>query len=131
MAWILGPRGRVVRQKWSAPRVVHSSERTGRGEIGGLQLDGDGTLWAATQAGGLSRLKDGRIASLTTRNGLPCDTIHWSIEDDDRSFWLYTACGLVRIARTELDAWIASPQRRIETRVWDAADGVRLRSTPG
>ena len=48
-------------------------------------------------------------------NGLPCDTIHWSIEDDDRSFWLYTACGLVRIARTELDAWIADPKRRIAT----------------
>jgi hypothetical protein len=35
---------------------------------------------------------------------LPCDTIHWTIEDDDRSLWLYTACGLVRIRRTELDA---------------------------
>jgi len=34
----------------------------------------------------------------------------------------------VRIARTELDAWIADPQRRVETTVWDAADGVRLRS---
>ena len=63
------------------------------------------------------------------RNGLPCDTIHWTIEDDDRSFWLYTACGLVRIARTELDAWIADPKRRMETTVWDAADGVRLRSS--
>src|SRR5271165_7208080 len=96
--------------------------------IADLQLDRDGTLWAATQAGGLSRLKDGRIATLTSRNGLPCDTIHWTIEDDDRSFWLYTACGLVRITRTELDAWIADPTRRIETTVWDAADGVRLRS---
>ncbi|MBV8630325.1 MAG: PAS domain-containing protein, partial [Silvibacterium sp.] len=44
--------------------------------------------------------------------------------------WLYTACGLVRITRTELDKWIADPSRRIETAVWDAADGVRLRSTP-
>ena len=92
-----------------------------------LQMDRDGALWAATEEGGLSRIKDGRIATLTTRNGLPCDTIHLTIEDDDRSFWLYTACGLVRITRTELDAWIADPKRRIETTVWDAADGVRLR----
>ena len=35
----------------------------------------------------------------------------------------------VRIARTELDAWIADPKRTIEAAVWDAADGVRLRST--
>jgi len=100
----------------------------GEGAVGDLQLDRDGTLWAATQAG-VSWLKDGRIATLTSKNGLPCDTIHWTIEDDDHSFWLYTECGLVRIVRTELDAWIADPTRRIETSVWDAADGVRLRST--
>ena len=104
------------------------AEGLGDGPVAGLQLDRDGTLWAATQEGGLSRIKDGRVATLTTRNGLPCDTIHWSIEDDDRSMWLYAACGLVRITRTELDAWIADPKRRIETAVWDAADGVRLSS---
>ena len=98
----------------------------GEGVVANLRRDRDGTLWAATQAG-VSRLKDGRIATLTSRNGLPCDTIHWTMEDGDRSFWLYTACGLVRITRTELDAWIADPKHRIETTVWDAADGVRLR----
>ena len=97
------------------------------GHVPDLRFDRDGALWAATE-GGLSRIKDGRIATLTSRNGLPCNTIHWTIEDDDRSFWLYTPCGLVRIARTELDAWIAEPKRRIETSAWDAGDGVRLRS---
>ena len=101
----------------------------GAGPVTSLQLDHDGALWAATHEGGLSRLKDGRIATLTSRNGLPCDNIHWTIEDDDRCLWLYTGCGLVRIARTELDAWIADPKRSIETTVWDTVDGVRLRST--
>ena len=63
----------------------------GEGPVAALQLDRDGALWAATQQGGLSRIKDGRVATLTTRNGLPCDTIHWSMEDDDRSLWLYAA----------------------------------------
>ena len=98
----------------------------GKGPVAALQLDRDGALWAATQEGGLSRIKDRRVATLTTRNGLPCDAIHWSMEDDDRSLWLYAACGLVRITRTELDAWIADPKRRIETTVWNVADGVRL-----
>ena len=96
--------------------------------VQGLQLDPDGTLWVATPTG-LSRVKDGRIATLTSGNGLPCDLILWSIKDDDGVFWLYTACGLVRINPTELDAWIADPKRRIESTVWNAADGVRLRST--
>ena len=103
-----------------------AADGLGKGHVPGLQLDRDGALWAATEEGGLSRIKDGRATTLTSRNGLPCDTIHWTIEDDDRSLWLYTACGLVRITRGELDAWIADPQRRIETTVWDAADGVRL-----
>ena len=98
------------------------------GDVAGLQLDREGTLWAATEGGGVSRLRDGHIATLTSRNGLPCDKIHWTIEDDDGSFWVYAACGLVRIVRTELDAWIADPKRRVEMTVWDASDGVRLRS---
>jgi len=101
----------------------------GDGGIPDIQIDPDGTVWAATERGGLSRLKDGRIITLTTRNGLPCNTINWTIQDDHGSFWLYAACGLVRIKRTEIDAWIADPTRRIATTVWDAADGVRLRSS--
>ena len=100
----------------------------GKGHVPALRLDRDGALWAATEEGGVSRIKDNRVTTLTTRNGLPCDTIHWTMEDDDRSFWLYTGCGLVRIARSDLDAWIADPSRRVQTTVWDPADGVRLRS---
>ena len=90
----------------------------------------DGTLWAATE-GGLSRLKNGRVATLTSKNGLPCDTVHWVMEDDAHSFWLHTACGLVRIARTELDAWAAAVEKdkdakhAIQVTVFDSSDGVR------
>ena len=106
-----------------------AADGLGEGHVPDLQLDRDGALWAATEEGGLSRIKNGRITTLTSRNGLPCDAIYWVIEDDDRSLWLYTGCGLVRITRAEMDAWIADPKRRVETAVWDAADGVRLRSS--
>jgi len=116
-------RDNQVRAAYTAAQGL--SERA----VAGLALGQDGSLWAATEGGGLARIKDGGVAVLTTRNGLPCDTVHWTMEDDDRSLWLYTACGLVRIAPTELDAWIRDPRHRIETTVWDASDGVRLRST--
>ena len=99
------------------------------GFVSGLQLDRDGALWAATQ-GGLSRTKNGRLGTLTSKNGLPCDTVLWVMEDDDHSFWLEMACGLVRIARSELDAWVADPRRTIQARVFDSSDGVRIRATP-
>ena len=98
-------------------------------EVVDIRVDHDGALWAATHYTGLSRIKDGRIATLSTKNGLPCDTVLWSMEDNDRSVWLYTACGLVRISRSELDAWTADPNRKIQTSVWNAADGVLLRET--
>ena len=109
-----------------------AADGLGKGNVSDLRLDRDGFLWAATDVGGLSRIKDGRISTLTTRNGLPCDIIHWSIEDDDRSLWVYTGCGLVRIARTEVDAWNADPGHRVQTTLWAADDGILLRSaSPG
>jgi signal transduction histidine kinase len=93
-------------------------------------LDRDGTLWAATQ-GGLSRIKDGHVATLTGKNGLPCDAVNWVMEDDAHSFWLGTACGLLRIARSELEAWAGDPKRKIQTTVFDTSDGVRSHATTG
>ena len=106
-----------------------TADGLGQGHVPDLRIDRHGALWAATEQG-VSRIKDGHIATLTSNNGLPCNTIHWSMEDEDRSLWLYTACGLVRVARNEVDAWIADPKRAIETTVWDGADGVRIRSSP-
>ena len=105
----------------------------GEGRVNDLRFDQDGALWAAT-AGGLSRLKNNHIATLTGRNGLPCDTVHWSVEDDDHAFWLYTACGLVRIARPELAAWVAAAdegkdaKQTIRATIFDNSDGVTSRA---
>jgi hypothetical protein len=100
-------------------------EGLGKGHVPGLRIDSKGVVWAGTE-GSFSRIKDGRITTLTKNDGLPCDTIHWSIEDNEGVLWLYTVCGLVRITRTDLDGWIADPKRKVQTTVWDAADGVRL-----
>ena len=105
-----------------------SADGLGEGHIRGLHLDRDGTLWASIE-GGLSRVKNGRIATLTSKNGLPCDSVHWVMEDDNHSFWLYMACGLVRIARPELDAWVGDPKRTIQATVFDSSDGVRSHAT--
>jgi signal transduction histidine kinase/ligand-binding sensor domain-containing protein len=90
-----------------------------------LSRDHEGTMWAATE-NGVSRIVNGRVATLSTANGLPCDAVHWIIEDDLSSWWLYTRCGLLRIPRTELDAWIVDPKRMVQVTKFDASDGVRL-----
>lgn len=113
-----------------------AADGLGEGRVNHLRFDGDGALWASTN-GGLSRLKNGRVATLTGKNGLPCDTIHWTMEDDARAFWLYTACGLVRVAHSELDAWVAAVEQdkdagqRIRATVFDISDGVRALASAG
>ena len=106
-----------------------AADGLGEGRVDNLRLDGDGTLWAATESG-LSRVKKGRVATLSSRNGLPCDAVHW-MEEDSRSAWLYTACGLLRIPWSELDAWITDAKRTIQATVFDNSDGVRSHSVAG
>ena len=103
-----------------------TADGLGAGPVASLRLDREGAVWAATEQGGLSRIKDGRINTLTANNGLPCNTIHWSIEDDARSLWMYADCGLLRVTHDQVDAWIVDPTRRVETKLLDATDGVRL-----
>jgi PAS domain S-box-containing protein len=107
-----------------------AADGLGKGRVTGLQLDADGTLWAATQ-GGLSRVKNGRVATLTTENGLPCSAVDWVMEDDVHSFWLGMGCGLVRVARTELEAWATDSKRAIQVTVFDSSDGVRSYASVG
>ncbi len=112
-----------------------AADGLGKGRVGDLHIAADGSVWAATD-GGLSRIEGGRIATLTGKSGLPCDAVHASIEDDDGATWVYTACGLVRIARADLDAWSAAADRgkapsTIPMFVLGDADGVRSVATLG
>ena len=99
------------------------AEGLGSGRVSALYIETDDTVWAATE-GGLSRIKNGRVLTLTSKNGLPCDAIRWITQDENHSFWLHMTCGLVRIGRTELDAWATDSQRKVKTIVFDSSDGV-------
>jgi signal transduction histidine kinase/ligand-binding sensor domain-containing protein len=113
-----------------------TSDGLADGAVSEFGLEPDGTLWVATD-GGLSRLKNGHFATLTSKNGLPCDGVHWIIEDDAHSTWLHMPCGLVRIPGSELDAWTAAADRgndaqhTIHGTVFDSGDGVKSWAASG
>jgi signal transduction histidine kinase len=125
--WLGFFRGGIAWFREGKVRTAYSAkDGLGAGRVSELRFDGEGVLWAATD-GGLSRLQGGRIATLSGKNGLPCDTVHWSLEDDDRSVWLMMPCGLVRIARADLSSWETSSDPdglRIHATVFDESDGV-------
>jgi signal transduction histidine kinase/ligand-binding sensor domain-containing protein len=126
----LGFQGRVAYVKDGAIRVSYAAaDGLAEGRVNHLRFDGNRALWVAMESG-LSHVKDGRVVTLSSRNGFPCDAVHWSMEDDDQSVWLYMSCGLVRIASKELNAAVGDPTRRMQTTVFDSSDGVRLRPRP-
>jgi signal transduction histidine kinase/ligand-binding sensor domain-containing protein len=111
---------------FSDGKIQHSygkGEGVGDGMVRDLFIDQAGTLWAATE-GGVSRMTDGRFLTLTNRNGLPCDGVHWIREDNRGSVWMYLACGLVRVDAAALHAWAASPAQTIHATLFDRSDGV-------
>jgi signal transduction histidine kinase/ligand-binding sensor domain-containing protein len=102
-----------------------TADGLGEGRVTNLRFAADGSLWVATQAG-LSRMRAGAVTTLTRKNGLPCDALHWVMPDDAGSLWLDTSCGLVRIERDHLDAWVADAKHTISAVVFDSADGASL-----
>jgi signal transduction histidine kinase/ligand-binding sensor domain-containing protein len=110
-----------------------AADGLGEGSVNYLKFGMDGVLWASTQVG-LSRFKNGRIATLSSKNGLPCNSVHWMMEDNAKSVWLYMGCGLVRFPRAELDAWATAVDREensksaIHAAVFTDSDGVAISS---
>jgi signal transduction histidine kinase/ligand-binding sensor domain-containing protein len=117
--------GVVLLKDGQVDRSFTAKDGLGDGRVGQLRLDPDGTLWAATE-GGLSRIRGESIATLSGANGLPCDGVVWMLRDDDGSYWLDTVCGLLRIGRADMAAWIADRRHKVEPAVFDVLDGVRI-----
>ncbi|MGA7399270.1 MAG: two-component regulator propeller domain-containing protein [Candidatus Sulfotelmatobacter sp.] len=107
-------------------RSYGAADGLGDGVVAHLRFGSRGAVWAATEAG-LSRIniKDGHIETLSSKNGLPCDDVHWSMEDDDHALWVYMPCGLARIERSEWYAWVDDPRHIIKSTIFDTSEGVR------
>jgi ligand-binding sensor domain-containing protein len=97
--------------------------------INQLIVNSDGSVLGATPLG-LVGWKEGKQQTLTVRNGLPCDFVNALIEDSQGALWLYTQCGLVEIAGTEMQRWWGQPDITLQLKIFDAFDGVQPGRAP-
>src|SRR5208337_4587684 len=85
-------------------------------------LNSDGSVLGATTFG-LIGWSNGKQQTLSARNGLPCDAVNGLVEDGSGALWLYMQCGLVEIARSDLQRWWAQPNVSLQPKVFDVFDG--------
>jgi signal transduction histidine kinase len=84
----------------------------------------DGSILGAT-AFGVVGWKNGKQQILTVRNGLPCDDINAAISDDQGDLWLNASCGLIEIAKDEVQRWWGQPESRVNPKLFDLSDGAQ------
>jgi len=90
----------------------------------GLYSDGQGGLWAGTNAG-LALFRDGRFATFSTRDGLPSDSVYQIVDDRRGALWLGTSRGIARVERSSIFEHVRQPTQRLRLQVFDKGDGLK------
>jgi len=89
-----------------------------------ISVNPDGSVLAAT-ASGLRGWKQGRLSTLTVRNGLPCDVAYGLATDDRANLWLYLSCGLIELSSDDLQNWWNDSDFVVHPKIFDAKDGAQ------
>ena len=121
--------GDLVQYEDGKAQAYPSNESRNTRQIRDLLVDADGSVWGTTLDEAF-RWKDGERKDLTTRNGLPCDGLFALVQDNQRSLWLDSKCGLIEINRSQLETWWNHPDSHVTFKIFDAFDGVQAGLTP-
>ena len=89
-----------------------------------IVANADGSVLAASEDG-LVGLRQGKVQRMTTENGLPCSAVFSFVEDKEKRWWLYTDCGVLELADSELQRWWSDPGALVQTRIYDRLDGAQ------
>jgi len=82
------------------------------------------TVWVGTQGDGLLRIRNGKVSSFTTDQGLPANTICNLVEDNDQRLWLATYEGIVQVTKDDLNTCADGSTETVRSRVFDVSDGL-------
>ncbi|HEY3915664.1 MAG TPA: two-component regulator propeller domain-containing protein [Verrucomicrobiae bacterium] len=92
--------------------------------ISAIYVDTNDVLWIGTLGDGLIRFSGGNWTHYTTQNGLIGNSLDYLIEDDNGFLWIGSNAGLMRVKKTELDAYVAAAGNFVPCRGYDKGDGL-------
>src|SRR5215469_8627401 len=118
--------------RWRRGQVqrYHFDPGTTQPGIFQLYAQSDGSILGATQSGLIGWHGESQLLSLTTRNGLPCNRVFTFVEDKEGTLWLYAPCGLLAIAKDELQKWWQRPETVLKLKLFDVLDGAQPGAAP-
>jgi signal transduction histidine kinase/ligand-binding sensor domain-containing protein len=93
-------------REWTAEAADWNAERRSWVKVRHEQADGQGGLWFAYVNGGLMHVSNrGDMSTITTREGLPSNTVRGLFQDRERNIWVsFERSGLARVRRRLFDA---------------------------
>ena len=96
--WLGRQHGGLTRLRYESGVVTSQTYKKENGlaqnSVYAVHLGRDGTVWAGTLSGGVSRFKDGRFITYTAGSGLPSNTVNSILETRDGTTWFATPNGL-------------------------------------
>ncbi|HVG56547.1 MAG TPA: two-component regulator propeller domain-containing protein [Vicinamibacterales bacterium] len=96
------------------------------GAVLSILEDQTGDIWIETTAG-ISRVQEGRVTTMTRRNGPFANFTSAFVQDDDGFLWVGIDAGaaILRFHRREMDRVAADPSHDVEYRLFDRSDGLQ------
>ena len=124
--WLGTQKGKSTISYFRDGRLQTTSLSSPQGPVGirAPFVDSDNSLLVPSSQG-LYRLNHGQLTLFSSDNGLPCPEIFSAIRDNHDALWIYTRCGLVRIAESEWAKWIDNPHVAVSVMILDALDGAQ------
>ncbi len=92
-------------------------------EVAGFYQDSTGTLWFASNGGGLLRLRDGRLKAITT--GLSNNVLLRFLDDGRGGLWLSSHHGIFRVSLKDLNDFADGRLSSILPVSYGVAEGMR------
>lgn len=90
----------------------------------------EGVLWIGT-SNGLNRLKNGRVAVMTSDDGLHDNWINAILDDGFGNFWMSSQKGVFHVSKEELNLCADGVQKSISCVVYDQSEGLPTQITNG
>ncbi len=92
--------------------------------ITAIYQDTTRTIWLGTSAGGLNRLKDGKLTACSQKDGLSGNRILEIVEDDFGFFWMSSLKGISRVSKQQVNDFLDGKTNRISSTVFGREDGL-------